>query len=135
VSTAGSTDRSLIGAFGGASGSVAGSQVNTAGFIRINQTGNASSVPDFSADTGMVAVNRSSSAGVTLRRNSSSATYTASSSSPASGDIHVFSRNLTGSNTVFNGRLAFYSIGESLDLAKLDARVTDLINAFGAAIP
>jgi hypothetical protein len=32
-------------------------------------------------------------------------------------------------------RLAFYSIGESLDLAKLDARVTDLINAFGAAIP
>jgi hypothetical protein len=39
---------------------------------------------------------------------------------------------------VFNGstaRLAFYSIGESLDLALLDARVTDLINAFGAAIP
>ena len=39
---------------------------------------------------------------------------------------------------VFNGivaRIAFYSIGESLDLALLDARVTDLINAFGAAIP
>jgi hypothetical protein len=34
-----------------------------------------------------------------------------------------------------NHRLAFYSIGESLDLALLDARVTDLINAFGAAIP
>jgi hypothetical protein len=34
-----------------------------------------------------------------------------------------------------NSRLAFYSIGESLDLALLDARVTDLINAFGAAIP
>jgi hypothetical protein len=32
-------------------------------------------------------------------------------------------------------RLAFYSIGESLDLALLDARVTDLINAFAAAIP
>jgi hypothetical protein len=32
-------------------------------------------------------------------------------------------------------RLAFYSIGESLNLALLDARVTDLINAFGAAIP
>ena len=39
---------------------------------------------------------------------------------------------------LFNGvamRLAFYSIGESLDLALLDARVTDLINAFAAAIP
>jgi hypothetical protein len=34
-----------------------------------------------------------------------------------------------------NARLAFYSIGESLDLALLDARVTDLINAFAAAIP
>jgi hypothetical protein len=31
--------------------------------------------------------------------------------------------------------VAFYSIGESLDLALLDARVTDLINAFGVAIP
>jgi hypothetical protein len=34
-----------------------------------------------------------------------------------------------------NGRLAFYSIGESLDLALLDARVTALINAFAAALP
>jgi hypothetical protein len=41
-----------------------------------------------------------------------------------------------GSATKYlQGRLAFYSIGESLDLALLDARVTDLINAFGAAIP
>jgi hypothetical protein len=34
-----------------------------------------------------------------------------------------------------DARLAFYSIGESLDLALLDARVTALINAFAAAIP
>jgi hypothetical protein len=34
-----------------------------------------------------------------------------------------------------DARLAFYSIGEALDLALLDARVTDLINAFAAAIP
>jgi len=34
-----------------------------------------------------------------------------------------------------SARLAFYSIGENLDLQKLDARVTDLINAFGVAIP
>ena len=34
-----------------------------------------------------------------------------------------------------NSRLAFYSIGESLNLALLDARVTTLINAFAAAIP
>ena len=34
-----------------------------------------------------------------------------------------------------DARLAFYSIGESLDLAILDARVTALINAYAAAIP
>lgn len=51
---------------------------------------------------------------------------------PPSSAIGVFAR---GTSVSANQRLAFYSIGESLDLAKLDARVTDLINAFGAAIP
>jgi hypothetical protein len=32
-----------------------------------------------------------------------------------------------------DSRLAFYSIGESLNLALLDARVTTLINAFSTA--
>jgi hypothetical protein len=50
---------------------------------------------------------------------------------------YVFTQNtdnaaVTGATTA---RLAFYSIGESLDLTLLDARVTDLINAFAAAIP
>ena len=46
----------------------------------------------------------------------------------------VFQR---GTNQPFptDARLAFYSIGESLDLALLDARVTALINAIAAAIP
>ena len=45
--------------------------------------------------------------------------------------IEVFRRGATYSST----RLAFYSIGESLDLALLDVRVTALINAYAAAIP
>jgi hypothetical protein len=40
---------------------------------------------------------------------------------------------LTGGKSA--ARLAFYSIGESIDLAKLDTRVSALITAFGAAIP
>jgi hypothetical protein len=36
---------------------------------------------------------------------------------------------------VWAGRLAFYSIGSNLDLAKLDARVSTLISDLGAAIP
>jgi hypothetical protein len=51
-------------------------------------------------------------------------------------DYGVFCQNNNGTFTSFsNARLAFYSIGESLNLALLDTRVTALINAFAAAIP
>ena len=40
-----------------------------------------------------------------------------------------------GLNQYYSGRIAFYSIGQTIDLALLDARVTALINAFAAAIP
>jgi hypothetical protein len=36
---------------------------------------------------------------------------------------------------ITDARLAFYSIGEALDLAALDTRVSNLITAIGAAIP
>jgi len=55
------------------------------------------------------------------------------SATPTTTNVYVFSRESGGIPT--NARLTFYSIGESLDLAKLDARVTDLINAIGVAIP
>ena len=55
---------------------------------------------------------------------------------PPALNYFVFASNTNGSAANFtNARLAFYSIGESLNLALLDARVTDLINAFAAAIP
>jgi hypothetical protein len=41
----------------------------------------------------------------------------------------------TGRNNFTDARISFYSIGESLDLALLDARVSALITAFGVAIP
>jgi hypothetical protein len=60
------------------------------------------------------------------------------SNSVASASVTRSAENLFVFRT-FNGyltpRISFYSIGESLDLALLDARVTDLITAFGAAIP
>jgi len=46
----------------------------------------------------------------------------------------VFARQ-SGTSLLADARIAFYSIGESVDLALLDARVTTLINAIGAAIP
>ena len=54
-----------------------------------------------------------------------------------SATLYAFARNNPpGTASQYaSARIAFYSIGESLDLAKLDARVTDLITAIGAAIP
>ena len=47
----------------------------------------------------------------------------------------IFARNISGAPAGYtNARLAFYSIGESLDLAKLDTRVSNLITAIGGAI-
>jgi hypothetical protein len=51
-------------------------------------------------------------------------------------NIVVFANNyLNTIGNYSNARLAFYSIGESLDLALLDARVTTLISAYAAALP
>jgi hypothetical protein len=77
----------------------------------------------------LTGLSRSSGTTVNFRTNSISSTFLATSLTPGSGNLSIYG----GGN--LNCRLAFYSIGESLDLALLDARVTDLINAFAAAIP
>jgi len=88
------------------------------------------------SQTGFIGSNRNSSASFIYRPGS--VLITAASSSPSNNSIGVFNgfdgtspRSLNHSTA----RLAFYSIGESLDLALLDTRVTTLINAFAAAIP
>jgi hypothetical protein len=78
---------------------------------------------------GLVAVSRSASSEYISRNGGVSATQTVTSQTPANREIALFalmqSSNSTG--TLFTtGRLAFYSIGESLDLALLDTRVTRL---------
>ena len=85
--------------------------------------------------SGMLAVSRSSSVSYTQRGNSISETVSSSSITGAENNMFVFARNNTSSNLPSNARLAFYSIGEALDLALLDSRVTTLINAIAAAIP
>jgi hypothetical protein len=87
------------------------------------------------AMTGCIGTSRSSSTGFNIRNNNSSTVVTRASSAADSQNHFVFSRNSLGPNQTSNARLAFYSIGESLDLALLDARVTTLMNDFAAAIP
>jgi len=85
------------------------------------------------ATTGLLGVNRSASSSFTVRAGIISYLESRGSSTPRNEIISVF-RGGTGS-VYSSSRLAFYSIGESLDLALLDTRVTALINAFAAAIP
>jgi hypothetical protein len=80
---------------------------------------------------------RSSSSQIIGRISGINQVISVTSTSGASSSIAVFARKASGGaiNNFSNGLIAFYSIGEALDLALLDARVTDLINAFAAAIP
>jgi uncharacterized protein YgbK (DUF1537 family) len=83
--------------------------------------------------TGFHGMSRSSSTAVSGRVSSVSTQFSNASTTPLNASIGVFNNGSTGAFT--NARLAFYSIGESLDLALLDARVSALITAFGVAIP
>jgi hypothetical protein len=89
--------------------------------------------PGEQAATGFAALSRNTGSEFIARLNASNRTAIRTSNAPVSENIFVFAR---APGAAFNNsRLAFYSIGESLNLALLDARVTDLINAFAAAIP
>jgi hypothetical protein len=86
--------------------------------------------------SGFAGHTRSSSSSYVNRANGADTTLTQTSESTFAGNLFIFARNSGGTPLLFtNPRLAFYSIGESLDLALLDTRVTALINAFAAAIP
>jgi hypothetical protein len=87
------------------------------------------------ADLGFIGISRAASGSYTQRRAGANQTVTQASATPTTGNIHVFRLN-RGSNFLYtSSRINFYSIGESLDLALLDTRVTTLINALAAAIP
>jgi hypothetical protein len=142
-------DTIAAGSFGGiigAGGTSAGaSQIFRAGGVSAgvnegarsrNTTANTPLGPEPPA-TGFVGFSRAAAGAYTYRTASANTSITQASETPTSDSIFVFARN-NGSGTPqghLNSRLAFYSIGESLDLALLDARVTTLINAFAAAIP
>jgi hypothetical protein len=112
-------------------------QINAINAI-ITRSRNASSGAGNSAAThveGLYAHSRAASTGYTFRIGGVDYTSTQPSQPSFNGNLLVFARGTTASpQNLSTGRLAFYSIGESLDLALLDARVTALINAFAAAI-
>ena len=89
---------------------------------------------------GFYGVSRNAAANYVRRRpTANSATITHTSSAADSNNILVFGASQSNgtiySSNIFNGSLSFYSIGESLDLALLDTRVSTLMTALASAIP
>jgi hypothetical protein len=98
-------------------------------FNSINGSGLTSNV---SPSSGFKGANRNNSASFERRNATSTLTVTDQSRTPLNAAFNVF-RRASGNYT--NARLSFYSIGESLDLALLNTRVSTLMTDLAAAIP
>jgi len=128
------TTGAVVGGYGDA---IAYGSFLSAKFSRLYQVSTATFSPSDTTTIGFRGVSRNNSSNYLYRRAGSNETANIASYAVTHQNQGIFARRRnTGSYDSFaDARLAFYSIGESLDLALLDARVTDLINAFGAAIP
>lgn len=80
---------------------------------------------------------RTASADYVMRTDARDTVVTQASQTPFNGNIFVFDRIAAGggSNAYGDGRLAFYSAGDSIPMALLESRVNTLYNAIAAAIP
>jgi hypothetical protein len=86
---------------------------------------------------GFAGASRSSSTSTTARIANTNSSSSSASAAGTSNSILIFARSTptVTAEQYASTRLAFYSIGESLDLTLLDARVTQLITTFAAVIP
>jgi hypothetical protein len=97
-----------------------------------NRTAGSSSFAGGASATGLIGTSRASSASYVSRAGGTSQTNTVTSETPVSQNIFMYALNNSGASFHANARLAFYSIGESIDLALLDTRVSALVTAIGA---
>ncbi len=125
--------RTAIGTGAGVAGDSQLLTTGTARLYRINYpTGTAGNINETATTAGFWGASRSLSASVQARYNGTTTTLNDSSSAATNTEIFVFSRS---ASQYSDARISFYSIGESLNLALLDARLSTLMTAIGAAIP
>jgi hypothetical protein len=86
------------------------------------------------AATGFVGLSRSTSSAYNRRNGSVTSQINASSRTPFAKNHILYADALQNGPQYSNACLAFYSIGEFLDLTLLDARVTTLINTYNTVI-
>jgi hypothetical protein len=98
--------------------------------IRVHQSSSIIGLQYGSGAT-FVGANRSNSSSISMRF--SGATTTASTTSQAPSNENIALYRFTSNYS--SARISFYSIGESVDLEKLDSRVTTLMSNIATAIP
>jgi hypothetical protein len=130
VTDIGGSNKAFLGA-GGSSGGASTIFHRGVGTYIIRNNASTLFDPDIPFATGFIGASRSLAASFNVRLQSTNYVASTTSETPFNGN-YFFAR----AGTLYgDGRAAFYSIGENLNLALLDARVTDLINTIGAAIP
>lgn len=86
--------------------------------------------------TGFIGLSRNLASSFTSRVLRSNELIPAPSALPPSVPYFIFARYLQGTANLFTAStISFFAIGEAVDLAALDARVTTLMNTITAAIP
>jgi len=109
-------------------GSTQISQSATNAYIRCRSLGDAT--VSESPPTGLTAINRSNSSAFEFRRGGTSSTLNVASTGITDNNAFIYRFSSVYSDIT----LAFYSIGTSLDLAKLDSHISSYVTAIGAAI-
>lgn len=123
----------------GSGGSLGASQILLAQgptpriYFRINYGLGSAHHPSTANDDGLLAANRADSSGITGRIGGVNYLVADNSIPPVAQNVLVFARNPSTPINFSDGRISFYSIGESIDLALLDRRVSELMTAYSTA--
>jgi hypothetical protein len=97
-----------------------------------NRTSQLDLILNAAANTGLYCITRATVSQYTAQAGASLRIFSVNSQTPATATLTVFSRQ--GLQSFSDARLSYYSIGEAVDLAALDARVTTLQAAIAAAL-
>jgi hypothetical protein len=111
-----------LGATTNSTGALNLGQTNVNAFTLRNRSSAGENPNVVGGKLGFVGMSRVNGSGYTFRRDSGNVEITRASETPANQNVFIFARGT--SNGVCDHRLSFYQIGESLDLALLDARIS-----------
>jgi hypothetical protein len=98
--------------------------------IRVNQSPSIINLL-FGEQAQLIGASRSDSSSISMRFSGTTTIAATTSQTPSNEDLYVYNFSTAKSTA----RISFYSVGEAMDLGKLDARITTFMSNLNAAIP